>query len=195
MTAAAPVLAALAGLSAAGWVDAAALALLVFAAVVGSVRGLTGELSRLFAFVAGLAVLSLSYRPILESAFPDEAEAGRIVSFALAVLAAGIGGALVRWGTKRFLKLLVGQPADGIAGAVLAAATTGIALLMVFSFLRLLPLQGLQTAVFETSVSGRAARPFVDRIVAHAMDRVRPAEPAAEPAPAAVAEPGAPAAE
>ena len=178
-------------LSAAGWVDAVCAVVLVVAVVVGSVRGLTGELSRLFAFVTALAVVALAYAPIRENLLPDDGEGSRIIAFAGAVLLAAVMGALVRWGARRFLRMLVGQPVDGVAGAVLAALSTAIVLLMAFSFARLLPIPAVQETLFEKSVSGRVALPLVDRLVERAFrsgaaEEDSPA--AAEPPPAPVAE-------
>ena len=170
-------------LSAAGWVDAVCAVVLVVAVVVGSVRGLTGELSRLFAFATALAVVALAYAPIRENLLPDDGEGSRILAFAGAVLLAAVMGALVRWGVRRFLRMLVGQPVDGIAGAVLAAISTAIVLLMAFSFARLLPIPPVQETLFEKSVSGRVALPLVDRLVERAFHTS-----AAEPEPASVAE-------
>ena len=175
-------------LSAAGWVDAVCAVVLVVAVVVGSVRGLTGELSRLFALATALAVVSLAYAPIRENLLPDDGEGSRILAFAGAVLLAAVAGAVVRWGASRFLRMLVGQPADGIAGAVLAAFSTAIVLLMAFSFARLLPIPAVQETVFERSVAGRVALPIVDRLVDRAFRRAE-AGRSAEPPPAPVAEP------
>ena len=180
--------AAVPALSAAGWVDAACAVLLVVAVVVGSVRGLTGELSRLFAFATALAIVALAYAPLKENLFPEDGEGARILAFAAAVLLAAVLGALARWGARRFLRMLVGQPVDGIAGAVLAAITLSIVLLMVFSFVRLLPIPAVRETVFETSVSGRVALPLVDRLVEHAFRDGPEAPAAAEPPPAPVSE-------
>ena len=181
-------LSAVPALSAAGWVDAVCAVLLVVAVVVGSVRGLTGELSRLFAFGTALAVVALAYAPLKENLFPEDGEGARVLAFAAAVLLAAVMGALVRWGARRFLRMLVGQPVDGIAGAVLAAITLSIVLLMVFSFARLLPVPAVRETVFEKSVSGRVALPLVDRIVERAF-RDGAEDPAAdEPPPAPVSE-------
>lgn len=155
-------------LSAAGWVDAACAVVLVVAVVVGSVRGLTGELSRLFAFATALAVVALAYAPIREHFLPEDGEGARVLAFAAAVLLAAVMGALVRWGVRRFLRMLVGQPVDGIAGAVLAALSTSIVLLMAFSFARLLPIPAVRETLFEKSVSGRVALPLVERLVERA---------------------------
>ena len=178
-----PLLATAPSLSAAGWVDAVCAVVLVVAVVVGSVRGLTGELSRLFAFATALAVVALAYAPIKENLLPDDGEGSRILAFAGAVLLAAVMGALVRWGARRFLRMLVGQPVDGVAGAVLAALSTAIVLLMVFSFARLLPIPPVQETLFEKSVSGRVALPLVDRLVERAFHTS-----AAEPEPAPVSE-------
>lgn len=158
-------------LSAAGWADAVCASILAVAVVVGAVRGLTGELSRLFAFATALAVVALAYAPIRENLLPDDGEGSRILAFAGAVLLAAAMGALVRWGARRFLRLLVGQPLDGVAGAVLAALSTSIVLLMAFSFARLLPIPAVQETLFEKSVSGRVALPLVDRLVDRAFRR------------------------
>ena len=183
-------LASVPALSAAGWVDAVCAVVLVVAVVVGAVRGLTGELARLFAFVTALAVVALAYAPIRENLLPDDGEGSRIIAFAGAVLLAAVLGALVRWGARRFLRMLVGQPVDGVAGAVLAALSTSIVLLMVFSFARLLPIQPVQETLFEKSVAGRIALPLVDRLAEHAFrrDAAEGEGAPAEPAPAPVAE-------
>ena len=175
-------------LSAAGWIDAVCAVLFVVAVVVGSVRGLTGELSRLFAFATALAIVALAYAPIKERLFPEDGEGARILAFAAAVLLAAVMGALVRWGAHRFLRMLVGQPVDGIAGAVLAALTLSIALLMVFSFARLLPIPEVRETVFEKSVSGRVALPLVDRLVERAFRTGEDDPASAEPPPAPVSE-------
>jgi uncharacterized membrane protein required for colicin V production len=176
-------LSAVPALSAAGWVDAVCAVLLVVAVVVGSVRGLTGELSRLFAFGTALAVVALAYAPLKENLFPEDGEGARVLAFAAAVLLAAVMGALVRWGVHRFLRMLVGQPLDGVAGAVLAALSASIVLLMAFSFARLLPIPAVRETLFEKSVSGRVALPLVDRLVERAFHTSAP-----EPDPAPVTE-------
>ena len=180
--------AAVPSLSAAGWVDAVCAVLLVVAVVVGSVRGLTGELSRLFAFGTALAVVALAYAPVRENFFPEDGEAARILAFAAAALLAAVLGALARWGASRFLRMLVGQPVDGVAGAVLAALTLSIVLLLVFSFARLLPVPAVRETVFEKSVAGRVALPLVDRLVERAFRTGADDPAAAEPPPAPVSE-------
>lgn len=165
-------------LSAAGWVDAAVAILLALSLVFGAVRGLAGEVSRLLAFGTGLAVLAVAY-PFVRSFFPDEGEAHSVLAFAATILLAAVAGALVRTAARRFLKLLVGQPADSVIGAFLRLATTSIAVLMVLAFLRLLPIDAVRRVVFEESVSGRTALPLVERLVERvAESAVLPVAPA-----------------
>ena len=135
---------------------------------------------------AALAIVALAYAPVKERLFPEDGEGARILAFAAAVLLAAVMGALVRWGAHRFLRMLVGQPIDGIAGAVLAALTLSIALLMVFSFARLLPIPEVRETVFEKSVSGRVALPLVDRLVERAFRTGEDDPASAEPPPAPV---------
>ena len=157
-------------LSAAGWVDAAVAVLRALSLVFGAVRGLAGEVSRRLAFGTGLAVLAVAY-PFVRSFFPAEGEAHSVLAFAATVLLAAIAGAVVRAFARRFLKLLVGQPADSVIGAFLRLATTSIAVLTVFAFLRLLPIEAVRRVVFEESVSGRTALPLVERLVARVAER------------------------
>lgn len=153
-------------LSAAGWIDAAVLALLVVAAVLGAVRGLAGELARLLAFATGLAVLSGASGPVRANLFPGEGASQAVLAFAVTVVAAALAGSAAGAGARRFLRLLVGQPADGIFGAMLRVCTTGAVLLAVFAFLRLLPSDNVGDVVFRQSVSGRTAAPYADWIAA-----------------------------
>ena len=164
MNAASFAVSSLPSLSVAGWIDVAVLALLGIAAVLGAVRGLAGELARLLAIATGMAVLSGASGPVRAHLFPGEGASQTILAFALTVVAAGLAGSAAGAGARRFLKLLVGQPADGILGAFVRVCTTGAVLLAVFAFLRLLPSEQVEDVVFRQSVSGRVAAPYADWI-------------------------------
>lgn len=149
-------------LTAAGWIDAAALAFIGVSVVIGAVRGMAGEFSRLLAFAAGLAVLSVSLGPIRSAAFPGDAASQSVLAFAASVVLASLAGCAVHAAARRFLRLLVGQPADGLLGAVMRGASAAATIVAVFAFIKLLPFPAVRRTVFKESVSGRAALPAVE---------------------------------
>ena len=161
------------------WIDAALGGLLALALVFGAFNGLSGEAARLVAFAVALVVASLAYPGLRSTAFPEDGAAARILSLAIALAAAAAVCIVLRRLLRRFLKAAIPQPSDAILGAAFRAATTCVLFLAVFAVLRVIPSAGLQSAVFEQTVSGRMAAPVLDAIE-------RRASPAAEtPAPEA----------
>ena len=157
-----PALAQIPQWGAAGWVDAGALVFLGVSVVIGAVRGMAGEFARLLAFAAGLAVLSTSLGPVRAAAFPGDSTSQSVLAFAACVVIAALVGCAVRAAARRFLRLLVGQPADGLLGAVMRGASAVATLVALFAFAKLFPFPALQRTLFEESVSGRAALPAVE---------------------------------
>lgn len=158
-------LALLPSLSTAGWIDAVAVGLLVLAALFGAVSGLAGEVGRLLAFAAGLAVLTVLHGPVRAHLLPWEGASFGVLAFVASVIVASLVGSFVHRIVSRGLRIIVGQPADSLFGALLATGSLAILLLVAFAFLRLLPFASLQRTLFEESVAGRTALPFVQMIV------------------------------
>ena len=152
-------------LSAAEWIDAVVLGLLVLSAVYGAVRGLAGEVGRLLAFAAGLAVLAILHGPVRAHVLPWEGASFGVLAFVVVVVVSAVVGSFVHRIVSHCLRLIVGQPVDSLFGALLASGSFAILLLVVLSFLRLLPFATLQRTVFEESVAGRTSLPFVQMLV------------------------------
>jgi len=148
-------------------VDAIAIGIVVFSLVLGTVRGLTGEFARICALFAGLFCgyfstglwqrLALKFVPSQDSALLR----GVFITVGILLTAAGVS-ALVRWGLKKSLKLLMGQPFDAVLGAVLGAMR-GFALFAGLLFLASFALpDSAHEYVFEESFAGKRAAPAVE---------------------------------
>ena len=164
-------IASLPALSASGWIDAAVLGLLVLAALFGAVRGLGGEVGRILALAAGLAVLAVLHGPVRAHLLPWEGASFDVLAFVATVVLAALTASLVHRIVSRGLRIIVGQPADSLLGALVATGSFAILLLVALSFLRLLPFPALQRTLFEESVAGRMSLPFVQMLVERVASR------------------------
>ena len=141
-------------------VDYVFFAVLILAILAGSIRGASGELSRLLALVCGgAAVIMLS--KFLQNSFgvsPMQAFAGAIFAGVIVVL-------IVNHITRKCIRIIIGQPADAIIGALMAVAGTLIvcALLLCATFL----VGGEETGkmIFEDTFVGKNFSPVVQQIV------------------------------
>ncbi|MGI5868589.1 MAG: CvpA family protein [Kiritimatiellia bacterium] len=163
-----PTLAWLDSLNVAASIDIAAAVLVLVFCIAGSVRGLAGECARLLALGAGVVVLRLVYPLLKTEVFTGEEVPWKILAMAGAIIAAAAIGALVHYLSKKFIRILVGQPADAIIGAALATATTLLAILVALFFLYTLPGETFHKTVFEQSITGRTAKPLIE----HARERM-----------------------
>lgn len=145
----------------AGCIDIAALALLLIFCIAGSVRGLAGECGRFLALGAGVAVTIFLY-PLLKTHFFSGPEIPwKILAIASAVVAAAIVALIVNFLTKKFLRIIIGQPADSIFGAIVSVFTTAGVIVVVFFFLHSLPDSSLRNALFQESITGRISEPLI----------------------------------
>lgn len=154
-------LAILEDVNAAVCIDVAVLVLLIVFCIAGSVRGFAGECARLLAIGSGVAVTSLLYPVLRALVFSGPEIPWKILSMAGAVAAAALVGVLVHWLSRKFLRIIIGQPADSIIGAVFAMITTAITLLVILFFLHSMPHSGIHNTIFEASVSGRISEPLI----------------------------------
>lgn len=157
-----PVLAMLDNVNAAACIDIAVAVLVIVFCIAGSVRGMAGECARLLALGTGVAVVRLVYPLLKTHAFDGEEIPWRILAMVGAIVAAAVAGVLVHWLSKKFIRILVGQPADAIIGAAMAMATTVLAIVVALFFLYAVPSEGLHEAVFERSITGRCTLPLIE---------------------------------
>ena len=100
-------IASLPALSASGWIDAAVLGLLVLAALLGAVRGLGGEVGRILALAAGLAVLAVLHGPVRAHLLPWEGASFDVLAFVATVVLAALTASLVHRIVSRGLRIIV----------------------------------------------------------------------------------------
>ena len=149
-------------LNAAACIDIAAAVLVIVFCIAGSVRGMAGECARLLALGTGVVVVRLLYPLLKTHVFDGEEIPWRILAMVGAIVAAAVAGVLVHWLSKKFIRILVGQPADAIIGAAMAIATTVLAIVVALFFLYAVPNSSLHETVFERSVTGRCTRPLIE---------------------------------
>ena len=151
----------LANITLPGCIDAVVVTLLVVFGIAGTVRGLAGECARLLALGAGVAVAFLLYPLLRTHLFVHPELPWKILTLAGTVLGSSAAGLLVHSVTRRFLRIIIGQPADAILGGIIALITTSIAIVVVLFFVHAIPLSGMHNAVFKQSASGRISEPLI----------------------------------
>lgn len=165
-------LALLDNLNAAACIDIAAAVLIIVFCIAGSVRGMAGECARLLALGTGVVVVRLLYPLLKTHVFDGEEIPWRILAMVGAIAAAAVAGVLVHWLSKKFIRILVGQPADAIVGAAMAIATTVLAIVVGLFFLYSVPSESLHEIVFERSITGRCTKPLIEHYRERMAERV-----------------------
>lgn len=150
-------------------IDLVALVLLVFCAVRGALRGLTGEVARTAGLLAALAAgygTSGLWGTLALRWFPDGGgtTARGLVVVAGVVVVATLAAHAVRWAVDRFLRLLLDQPANAVLGVVAGGLRAVLLLLAFFLVASLVAYGEVGRVLFEGSAAGRVARPAVQRL-------------------------------
>ncbi len=145
----------------AGCIDATAITLIVVFCIAGSVRGLAGECGRFLALASGIATILLLYPLLKSNIFTGSELPWKVLSMVGAILVAAIVGLLVNFLTKKFFRIIVGQPADAIIGAIVSMLTTAIAIVVACFFLYSLPNERIQKNLFQDSMTGRLSEPLI----------------------------------
>ena len=114
-----------------------------------------------FALAAGIAITLLLYPFLKANLFTGSELPWKILAMVGAILVAAIVGLLVNHLTKKFLRIIVGQPADSIIGAIVSMLTTAIAIVVIFFFLHSLPNDGIRQTLFQDSMTGRLSEPLI----------------------------------
>lgn len=148
-------------LSAGGWIDLLCAVAFGLALLVGAIRGLTGQAARLFALVAGFSAVGAIHSHVRTMEFFSGSP---VLALAAAVVGGAAGAVAVRAFVTRFLRLVVGQPADAILGAALTGLVCALAVGFAFSVIKLVPSESLRKAAFEDSAAGRIVRPIAEKM-------------------------------
>lgn len=176
---------AMAAIAPGDWVDLAGLAILAICAIAGKVRGLSGLLSSLLGLLLALLGGNLLHAPLaaVMKRIPycrDHSWAGDLLPYILAVGAVLAGYLILSAMLRRFFKLVIGQPVDGLLGLVAGLLQGLLVLVFACALAGLLPEgSAMRVIVCEESRSGSVVAP-----------RLRRALNALWPAPAAPAPDG-----
>ena len=138
-------------------VDVVALAVVAAGGLLGLFRGLSGELARLISTVAALLLGLRFYRPIGEWAVANTRLTGRpalAIGFIVTVLVVVVVTLLIRFATKRVLKVVVEGSAERIGGLVAGLVSAAVAVFMCFVILNLVPSAYLNRKFGSESVVG-----------------------------------------
>ena len=96
-------------------VDIVFYAMLLIALIVGSVRGASGEIARLVSLVCGAAATYFAYK-FFKTSFGVGSPLSFCAAFVIAILIVVLTHRIIR----HSLRLVLGQPADALTGAVMA---------------------------------------------------------------------------
>lgn len=148
--------------TAANVVDVAVLILLFIFCIGGTMRGLAGELARLLGISTSTAAGVLLY-PLVREQLASGGEVPWVVlAAAVVIVVSAVIGAAVYSVVRKFLKVIIGQPADSIIGGVFATMTTAIVILIVLFFVYTVPHEKLHTTLYEESITGRLSKPIIE---------------------------------
>lgn len=158
-------------LGAGDWIDLVCAVFLGISVLVGAVRGLSGQVARLLALAAGLSAAVALHPVVRTSFFSGSGRSEPVLALASAIVAGAVAGIAVRALVSRFIRLVVCQPGDSLIGAALSGALGVVFVCVAFSFVKMLPFEGLQKAAFGDSLSGRLAEPVAAKIVGMSFPR------------------------
>ena len=151
------------GLSAADFLDVATLAALAIGALVGALRGLSGELARIASLAAsGIACWTFSspWRRLCAGWFPESALASG-TAIVVGVLA---GTVLIGWVVRKIvdkgLRVLIPQPANAILGLLAGLASLFLLVAAIVYLLHLLPFEAVQQQLLAPSRTWQAIAPL-----------------------------------
>lgn len=171
------IFATIAGLSSGTWVDIACLLLVIGIAYYDAVKGFSNTLATLIGLLiashAGYWLYPAFYKLVGSSSFAQKHYIiGAVLPYILAVLSGIALFIIIRLFFRKFFKLLVEQPADGVLGAISGFAKGLLIILLVFSCISLLPENTSVYRVFcRESVTGRAAIPVLQNVLSQSSPR------------------------
>ena len=151
------------GLSAPDVLDLVAAAILVIGALVGALRGLSGELARIAAFGASaIACWSLAgpWRRMCAEWFPESALATGCATVIGGLAVAVLVGWCVRKLVDKGLRVLIPQPANAILGLLAGLASLFLLVAAIVYLLHLLPFETVQEGLLAPSRTWKAIAPL-----------------------------------
>ena len=140
-------------------VDIVFFAILAIATVVGTVRGASGEIARMLSLVCGAAAMWLVYRALSASL-----ETNQMLAFCGALLVTILVVILTHHIARKVLRLILGQPADAICGALMAFIGAFIVLSVLWCGIMIFIPQRIYENNFADSYAQKVVHPLVVKI-------------------------------
>ena len=179
-------------LTPANYVDIACAGLVLLFVVIGFVRGISGELSRLLSLAAGAAVGYWIYVPGVETLSSLEylrksPQFTSLIAFCVALLGGLILFLLLNLMLGRIIKIVLDPAWDRSLGMLAGVINAAILLALVFTLAMILPQPSHRELLCRESRIGRMATPLLERMLGSAgmpekeTDKTAP-PPAARPA-------------
>ena len=132
---------------------------LIIAFLAGTLRGASGEIARLVSLVCGLLTNYIVYKTVI-SMFG----AGQMLAFGVALLATILVAMLTHRIVGRSLRLILGQPADAIAGAVMAVLGTFLVLAVLWCGIAIFTPRSWYDDYLADSHAEKFVHPLVEKI-------------------------------
>ena len=140
-------------------VDIVFFGTLLVACIAGSVRGASGEIARLLALVGGAAVVFFLHKFLML-----QFEWNKMLAFSVALMVAILVVLLVNWLSRKIIRILLGQPADAIAGSVMALFGAFLILTILLSGIYIFVPRDVYENVFEDTYAEKITSPLVRHI-------------------------------
>jgi len=140
-------------------VDIVFFTILLVSTVVGTVRGASGEIARLLSLVCGALAMWLAQRFLTSSL-----GVGQMPAFCVALLATILVVILAHKIARKVIRLILGQPADSICGALMAFTGAFIILAVMWCGIMVFIPQRVYDNYFADSYAKKAVHPLVVKI-------------------------------
>jgi len=140
-------------------VDLVFFAVLAVAVVIGTVRGASGEIARLLSLFCGVAAIWFAYRLLAA-----ELGANQMLAFAGALLVTILVVILTHHLARKVIRLILGQPADAICGALMAFVGAFLILAVLWCGIMIFVPGRVYETHFENARSRKLVEPLVLKI-------------------------------
>lgn len=146
------------------WVDWLFVAVLLYGAIMGLVRGLSHELATLIGMVVAVVVTRLFYEPAAAwmcDRWGWNAEITRLAAVVALVLLALVGMRLLRTALGALMTFAFKGPIERLGGLVTGFCRQGVVFLVLLLAASFVPSSNLQRAVMFDSATGRTVLPLL----------------------------------
>lgn len=160
-----PIAFSISGFSAASWIDAACLGVVVFCVGWDALRGFSATLAQIVALVAAFKLLFFVY-PHIASVLPQGGVAALAAGFAAALAVGFVAYLALRFLIAKVAHVVLIAPIDNILGAATGFAKALLLIFLAFSLVALVCGSSYSSTAFAKSRTGTRVMPAVERLLA-----------------------------